>query len=628
MLSRYRITSRIGAGGMGEVYQALDTDLGRPVALKFLSGEVSARENNVNRFIQEAKAASSLNHPNIITVFEIGRSDDHTFIVTEFVDGLTLRQQMRIARPKLVDVLDIAIQIASALVAAHAAGIVHRDIKPENIMVRSDGIVKVLDFGLAKLIETSHPSTGPEETTMAMVNTEPGTVLGTTAYMSPEQAIGREVDARTDIWSLGVVIYEMITARVPFSGASKSHVIVAISDHEPPALTHFAPDVPQALEWIVAEAMTKDPDERCQTAKELLGKLRRLKQRVESGTLPTSPSDLSLSIPPQSSTGPPISTLTTMAESTRPTSPTALSATVPPPRSTARKYLLALALGFVVVTTIVFAAYRISKQPKLFGPINMTALTTGGKINGEDINGQLSISPDGKYVVCAANDSKQQASLWIRQISTNSLVRLVPAENGAYLSTTFSPDGEFVYYVATLERNKFVPTLYRIPVLGGTPTTILERVDSPIGFSKNGAQFAFIRKGENETSLLVANKDGDVEPKILASVRAPEEFSLSGPAWSPDDKRIALGTHKGGKAAVTEVSTETGDSKAIGSFGWTSVGRMLWLGDGSGLVLSGQTFSGSVGTQVWLLSYPSGEARRITNDLNGYGEVSLGSTLR
>ncbi len=251
------------------MYRAQDTELGRHVALKFLPDDVAAQQSRLKRFVQEAKAASALNHPNILTVYEIGRADDTTFIATEFVDGVTLRRHMRQGL-KLLEVLDIATQIASALVAAHAAGIVHRDIKPENIMVRTDGIVKVLDFGLAKLTERHESSVGSEASTVALVQTEPGSVLGTVAYMSPEQAAGREVDARSDIWSLGVVLYEMITAHAPFDGASKSHVIVAITDREPTPVTQFAPDVPQPLEWIIAEALTKDRDERCQTAKELL----------------------------------------------------------------------------------------------------------------------------------------------------------------------------------------------------------------------------------------------------------------------------------------------------------------------------------------------------------------------
>ena len=645
-LTRYRIISKIGAGGMGEVYHAQDIELGRPVALKFLSDEVASHQNRLTRFIQEAKAASALNHPNILTVYEIGRADNSTFIATEFIDGLTLRRYLRLERLKLIEVLDIAAQIASALVAAHAAGIVHRDIKPENIMVRTDGLVKVLDFGLAKLSENRDSSSGPEASTMALVNTEPGAILGTTAYMSPEQAAGREVDARSDIWSLGVVLYEMIAARTPFEGASKSHIIVAITDHEPQPVSQFAPDIPESLEWIIAEALTKDRDERCQTAKEMLGKLRRLKQRIESGALPTSPSDLNRSLSPSSlapATNSNVVSLaekgTTLQEVGRSTAPSgevtntrALSSIefVAEGIKQNKKAAIALLLiGVLFAGAIGFALYKLFNQPKPFGPPRMTALTTGGKVNAEDINGQVAISPDGKYVVCAANDAKQQASLWLRQVSTSSLVRIVPPENGGYVATTFSPDGEQVYYVALLERNKFVPTLYRVPVLGGTPTKVFDRVSSPIGFSKDGAQLAFVRRNQEDTALMVANADGSGQPRTIAVRKQPNGFSTSGPSWSPDGKRIACGVFEGTSAAyssVVEIPLEGGDAKPIGSEKWARVGRVIWLADGSGLIMTAQPESSSIGTQVWFLPYPSGQARRITNDLNGYGEVSLGLT--
>ncbi len=636
---RYRIISKIGAGGMGQVYRALDTELGRTVALKFLFSELAAHQNRVSRFVQEAKAASALNHPNILTVYEIGRTENTTFIATEFVEGVTLRHYMREHR-KLIEVLDIAIQIASALVAAHAAGIVHRDIKPDNIMVRSDGIVKLLDFGLAKLTDREELSSGPEETTIALVNTEPGSVLGTVTYMSPEQAAGRDVDARSDIWSLGVVLYEMVTMRTPFEGASKSHIIVAITDHEPLPIGQLAPDVPEPLEWIIAEALTKDREERCQTAKEMLSKLRRLKQRLEAGV---SMADFSRSLPPQSSIAPPLSSntrslgvqhSTTLGESARTTMRSgdgAVTQTISSVKSgrNTKLAIAALVLGLIVVSAIGFGLYKLFQQPKEFGPTKMTALTTGGKINGEDINGQVSISPDGKYVVAAANDSKQQASLWLRQVSTSSLVRIVPPETGAYFGTTFSPDGELIYYVASLERNNFVPTLYRIPVLGGTPAKVLDRVDSPVGFSRDGSQFAFVRRNQSDMSLMVANAGGSGEPRTIAVAKQPNGFSTAGPSWSPDGKQIACGMFNGvgpGYSTVVMLAVEGGKPTPIGSEKWASVGRVLWLADNSGLVITAQPEFSSIGTQVWFLPYPSGPARRITNDLNGYGENSVGVT--
>jgi serine/threonine protein kinase/tetratricopeptide (TPR) repeat protein len=278
-LSHYRIVSKIGAGGMGEVYLAEDTRLGRKVALKILSAELTKQEDRVRRFEQEARAASGLSHPNILAIFDIGKEDSSHFIATEFIEGQTLRSVLTRARMKVGDVLDIALQGAGALAAAHAAGIIHRDVKPENIMVRPDGLVKVLDFGLAKLIEAQAPSADSGARTIAKANTDPGTVMGTAAYMSPEQARGQQVDARTDIFSLGVVIYEMIAGRAPFEGETASHVIVSILEKEPVPLMRSSPDAPSELERIVSKALAKDKDERYQTVKDLLIDLKRLKQR-------------------------------------------------------------------------------------------------------------------------------------------------------------------------------------------------------------------------------------------------------------------------------------------------------------------------------------------------------------
>jgi eukaryotic-like serine/threonine-protein kinase len=281
-VSHYRILEKIGAGGMGEVYLAEDMKLGRKVAIKILSEEYTTNKDRLHRFEQEAAAASNLNHPNILTIHEVGTDDGHHFIATEYIDGVTLRRKAAEAPVEIKEILDIAIQIASALEEAHAAGIVHRDIKPDNVMVRRNGYVKVLDFGLAKLTETvDRTPLDPDAATRVLVQTDAGVVMGTSHYMSPEQARGKHVDARSDIWSLGVVIYEMVAGRTPFSGETSTDVIVSITQKDPPPLARFAPSVPPELDWIVNKALRKDRDERYQTIKELLTDLRRVKQRLE-----------------------------------------------------------------------------------------------------------------------------------------------------------------------------------------------------------------------------------------------------------------------------------------------------------------------------------------------------------
>ena len=279
-IGHYTITDLLGAGGMGEVYLAEDLLLGRRIALKLLPAQFTVDGERVRRFEQEARAVSALNHPNIVTIHEIGQSNSAHFIATEFVDGETLRAHMANARMRIGEALDVAVQVASALAAAHEAGIVHRDIKPENIMLRRDRIVKVLDFGLAKLALQPATAIDAKAPTALMVQTNPGVVMGTVNYMSPEQARGLAVDARTDIWSLGVVLYEMLTGRAPFAGETPSHVTVSILESEPPPLARYT-DVPAELERIVTKALRKDKAERYQTVSDLALDLKSLKQELE-----------------------------------------------------------------------------------------------------------------------------------------------------------------------------------------------------------------------------------------------------------------------------------------------------------------------------------------------------------
>ncbi len=284
-INQYRIISCLGSGGMGEVYLAQDVRLGRKVALKLLYENVQQGDDWKRRFEQEARATSSLNHPNIITIYEVGQVDGSHFISTEFIDGQTLRQHLKLNMLGLREALDIAVQVATALATAHEAGIIHRDIKPENVMLRADGYVKVLDFGLAKFVEKRllGLSTGsdPDAETQGFVNTNPGAVMGTVSYMSPEQARGSHVDARSDIFSLGILLYEMLTGRQPFEGESASEVIISILQKRPRPMARFSQDVPVEMERIVGKALSKNREERYQTVKDMLIDLKRLRRGLE-----------------------------------------------------------------------------------------------------------------------------------------------------------------------------------------------------------------------------------------------------------------------------------------------------------------------------------------------------------
>src|SRR6266542_3706405 len=290
-IGHYKISKQIGSGGMGDVYLATDVTAGRKAALKLLPTRFTGDAERLKRFQQEARAVVRLNHPNILTVYEIGEDHSIHYIVSELIEGETLRQRLMRGRMQLSEAVDIAIQVISALVAAHEAGIVHRDIKPENIMLRPDGYVKVLDFGIAKLTERRAPMISTEAATMMKGQTAPGVVMGTVYYMSPEQARGQEVDARTDIWSLGAVLYEMVAGRPPFEGKTPQDIIILIAGREPAPIARYAPDTPTELQRIVSKALTKDREERYQTAKDSNSVSRwRLKSsaplRQSSGWLP------------------------------------------------------------------------------------------------------------------------------------------------------------------------------------------------------------------------------------------------------------------------------------------------------------------------------------------------------
>ena len=638
-LGRYEIRSKIGAGGMGEVYLAEDTQLERQVALKVLLAEVANDEDRVRRFVQEAKAASALNHPNILTVHEIGTIENSHYIATEWIKGETLRERLKDEPLSLRETLDVVLQVAAALNAAHGAGIVHRDIKPENIMVRDDGLVKVLDFGLAKLIKSEPPTIGSgsksdqEAETIVTHQTRPGVVLGTVAYMSPEQARGKETDARSDVWSLGVVMYEMLTQRMPFAGETPNDSIAAILTQEPAPLDE---STPKELQRIVRKSLQKSADERYQGVKDLLLDVKNLKRELEFSE------GLKRSRVSQT-TGSSIVSTGQVAEHATAMQSAAVStgSSMPQQRSSAeyivgeiKRHRIGITLGAVLLLVVLIAGgvglYKFWPGAKVSGPpreLKFVRLTTGGKIGNAVIDGEATISPDGRYVVFVTAEAGKQA-LWVRQVSTGSLVQIVPPLQGFYHGNTFSPDGEFVYATRTDDEN-LLGALFQVPVLGGTPRRVLTHMAGPITFSPDGKRFAFVRGDLNgEIHLMLANVDGSGEQK-LATRKLPEGFTADGASWSPDGKLIACGVfnYSGTKSAtVVGVSVDGGLEKPLTLQKFGSVHHVVWLGDGSGLVMTAMQEVSTIGTQIWFLSYPSGEMRRITNDLNGYGRVSLSVT--
>ncbi|HEY6229986.1 MAG TPA: protein kinase [Pyrinomonadaceae bacterium] len=642
-LGRYEIRSLLGAGGMGEVYLAHDTQLRRPVALKFLPANFTMDEDRLRRFEQEAYAASALNHPNILTIYEIGQFDATRFMAMEYVEGETLRQHLARAHAhsvegqlhgggiKLHEALDIAIQIASALSASQTAGIAHRDIKPENLMLRRDGYLKVLDFGLAKLTERP-ATTDTEAPTRAMVNTSPGAVMGTVNYMSPEQASGQAVDARTDIWSLGVLLYEMITGRMPFEGPTPSHVIVSILEKDPPLLTRYLTDAPEALEWIVTKALTKNPDERYQTAREMLTDLRRLKQRLDASA------EMERSIAPDAG-GPGSQTMSSSSQLGASTigGPGAEQKTLPAgaPTVSSAEYLVNSVsrhkLGLGIAVLVLIAALGVVLWSKMravpahtFRKVRMSQLTNTAKAN------LATISPDGKYAVHVIGDGTL-TSLWVRQVATSSNVQIVPPAESRYIGLTFSKDGNYVYYVV-YEKNSPLGIVYQIPVLGGAPRKIIEDVDTPITFSPSGDRFAWVRNfpQSGETALMVAASDGS-GPQKIASLARPKRFlanQANGPAWALEGELIACpvaGPENGlDRSTIKLFDAKSGIETEVTPQRWAALQQIAWAPRGGGMLVSAQEVQGGR-NQIWHVAYPGGTVDRVTNDLNNYSGVSISS---
>ena len=564
-LGHYRIDALLGEGGMGTVYEAFDTTLRRPAALKVLGPNVLANDEAMRRFLAEARNASRLSHPNVVTIYEVGAipgDQGAHFIAMELVKGETLASILTRGPVEVSRTLDWMAQVADGIGAAHAAGIIHRDLKPENIVVSESGFVKILDFGLAKL------HAAPDMRASTAIRTTPGIVLGTVCYMSPEQARGQAMDARTDIFSMGCILYECLSGRLPFEADTAIDTMHQVIYAEPPPL----PDsVPAALQQLVAKCLAKDREQRLQSAAELAAALRQIGSTPHAAV---------------------------------------------PPRKRARLWI-ASAIAAVVIATAV-AGVVVLRRETAPQPISITRVTALNNVIG------AAISPDGEYVGYGYSEAGLH-SVWVRQVATGSALQVVPPAKLELMGAKFTPDSRSMVYTSHGE-------LYQVPVLGGTPRRLLGNAASAVAFSPDGRQMAFHRAAGDVTSIVITNADGTGErtlitrraPEILGSL------FFSGTEWSPDGTSIASALRTASSARLIAVDVTTGAARTVlGNV--ADVGSMAWLRDDEGeAIVAAVTEHAGSPAQLWLIDPESGAHRPITNDLFDYRTVTVtrdGKTL-
>ncbi|HTU32568.1 MAG TPA: protein kinase, partial [Candidatus Acidoferrum sp.] len=599
---------------------AQDLDLGRKVALKFLPPQLSRDQNALDRFLLEARTASALNHPNICTIYAVEKfqsdgGQSQTFIAMELLEGETLDRRIGPNGVALDRLLDWGIQLADALDAAHAKGVVHRDLKPANVFVTQRGQVKVLDFGLAKLThpETEMTTIGATQDSPGVNLTSPGATVGTIAYMSPEQARGEALDARTDLFSLGVVIYQMATGRLPFAGATSAVIFHAILELDPASPSLVNGSLPAKLDEIAGKALEKDRELRYQSAADLRGDLRRLKRDTESGR-----KSAQAKAAGSASSGTQISSSAGSSAHANANASSEKSVSVAGYSLTLRVLagMVAVAVIAIVAGTYILLGHR---RAVPFQNISVTKVTdTGNEVFA-------AISPDGKYVLCMSRKNGM-ASLWLRNIPTNSNVQVQPPADVYYNGVRFSPDGNYFYFVRSDPGNPELKFLYRAPLLGGAAEKLASDVDSNVTFSPDGKKYAFLRydnPDEGKYELIIRPVDGaDTDEKALTSGSMAQE--LSSPAWSPDGKTIVCNElHSGYVQSVVAVNAATGERQPVFKDEDHFFASPQWMPDGRGLLGLFRNSSDLHQAQIAFASYPEGTISPITHDTNTYSDLSV-----